>query len=144
MTLFEWIQAVGVVVGVLAAVGALAYFRALNTLVHAQMKTNGGSTLLDKANLIVDVKKDLADLSELVKANHEEGRTNLGALRDEDQDIRAMLNPLIDMAESLKRSLPDAMRVQEGLVLDVGTLKSDVAALHEDVALLKQKVFGDE
>lgn len=136
MSVFQWVQSIGVGVTVLAALGALGYFRALNILVQAQLHPNGGGSIVDLVKLIPVLREAINELRDRVIANHEQGQADLQGLHAEDKAIESRLagieqkaevlqvaaDGLQRMADDLSVRLPEALGVQDKLVRDVHSL----------------------
>ena len=150
MSTFQWIESIGTIVTVCAAVGALGYFRALNIIVQAQLHPNGGGSLLDLVRLIPLLRKAVEELRQLVESNHAEGKEEWGGLHAEDKAIMNELTPLKQMAADLQVSLPDALGIQQGIVKDVANIINDVHSLTDDMRSMGERMdrveaelFGD-
>lgn len=137
MSAFQWVETIGTIFTVAVGIGLLAWFRALNILVQAQLHPNGGGSLMDKANLIVAVKEALAELRALVESNHREGQASLIGLRDQDGDLAARIDHLDDVAREFGERLGPRLAIQDDLVRRLGIIEGRIERAEKEL-------FGDD
>jgi len=139
VTTFQWIESVGTLVTVLAALGALGYFRALNILVQAQLHPNHGGSLLDLVRLIPLLRKAVDDLRELVVANHEEGKQEWAGLHDEDGELVRRMDRFDQIVKDFQRALEPRLQLQDHTVGRVDAMETRQTAFDARLQVLETK-----
>lgn len=117
---------------------------ALNTLAMAQLRPNGGSSLMDLVKLIkplaeqataigVQIDVNTRHIEELqrstqriettIRQNNDDAKRQWSELHSRDRDIIARLEPIEEMAGALKVSLPVALAKQDEINVRVSELE---------------------
>ena len=106
---------------------------AIDELTAAQLKANGGGSLVDKVNKLVVLSANVDAIRDQLGRNHEEAKRQWQTLHDKDDGIDERLRAIEALARDFQQTLPPHVAVLDTAVRRLDSIERRIDRIEEHV-----------
>lgn len=124
----------GILIGLVRYVPRIVHkLDAIDELTAAQLRANGGGSLVDKVNKLVVLSANVDAIRDQLGRNHEEAKRQWQGLHEKDDGIDERLRAIESLARDFQQSLPPHIAVLETSVRRLDSMERRIDRIEEHV-----------